>query len=292
MKVSSVLAAIGAFVSAANAASLTQVTSFGNNPTGAKMYTFQPDNLEKGAPVVLVLHYCGGTANAMYANTGWATAAAKYGFTVIYGETPNASGCWDVSSPATLSHDGNGDSTSIANMVRYAVQEPNIAADPKRVFVTGISSGAMMTNVLSAAYPELFAAATSYAGVAAGCFYTGSVAGWNSTCSSGQSIHTPQEWASIAKAMDPGYNGPRPSMTLYHGTEDTTINSQNLQEALKQWTGVFGYSMTGGQASQNQPINGWTTTVYGPKVRGVVAQGVTHSISMQVDNDLKLFGIA
>ncbi|KAL5596630.1 hypothetical protein BROUX41_006672 [Berkeleyomyces rouxiae] len=292
MKTSAFLTAIGALVSAANAADLTQVTNFGSNPTGAKMYTFKPDNLPKNAPVVLVLHYCGGTANAMYSNTAWATAATSHGFTVIYGETPNASGCWDVSSPATLTHDGNGDSTSIANMVRHVLNDKTISADPRRIFVTGISSGAMMTNVLAATYPEIFAGATSYAGVAAGCFYTGTVAGWNSTCANGQEIHTAAEWAGIAKAMDPGYQGPRPSITLYHGDADDTINPQNLQEALKQWTGIFGYNMAAGKVTANQPISGWTTTVYGEKVRGVVASGVTHSIPMQVSNDLKFFGIA
>lgn len=51
--------------------------------------------------------------------------------------------CWDVSSQKSLKHNGGGDSNAIANMVTYTLKKYN--ADPKRVFVTGSSSGAMMT---------------------------------------------------------------------------------------------------------------------------------------------------
>lgn len=57
--------------------------------------------------------------------------------------------CWDVSSQKSLKHGGGGDSNAIANMVTYALKKYN--ADPKRVFVTGSSSGAMMT----VSYPSL-----------------------------------------------------------------------------------------------------------------------------------------
>ena len=73
----------------------------------------------------------------------YARLADQKGFIVIYPESPYSGTCWDVSSPASLSHDGTGNSYSIANMVAYAIEEYN--ADPARVFVTGSSSGAMMT---------------------------------------------------------------------------------------------------------------------------------------------------
>lgn len=47
--------------------------------------------------------------------------------------------CWDVSSKASLTHDGGGDSNAIANMIKYAVATYQI--DPMKVFVTGGSSG-------------------------------------------------------------------------------------------------------------------------------------------------------
>lgn len=56
-----------------------------------------------------------------------------------------------VSSRATLTHDGGGNSNAIANMVKYTLQQYN--GDPTKVFVTGTSSGGMMT--VSYLLPEL-----------------------------------------------------------------------------------------------------------------------------------------
>jgi acetylxylan esterase len=79
---------------------------------------------------------------------------------------------------------------------------------------------------MAATYPDLFKAGSAYAGVAAGCFYTGIVAGWNSTCSGGQSIASQEAWAQTARNMYPGYTGSRPRMMIYHGSADSTIFPQ------------------------------------------------------------------
>src|ERR1700759_28121 len=99
--------------------------------------------------------------------TRFASMAEQKGIILIYPETTMDSRCWDCSSEKTLRHDGGGDSHSIANMVRYVIKKYN--ADPTRVYATGLSSGAMMTNVLMATYPDLFAGGAAFSGVAAGC---------------------------------------------------------------------------------------------------------------------------
>ena len=124
-------------------ASLTQVQSFGDNPSGIKMFIYVPANLQAKPPVVLVLHACAWTANAFFGTTKYGQLADQHGYVLIYGQTPTDGACWDVSSKQTLTHDGGGDSTGLANMVRYALKKYN--GDTSRVFVTGESSGAMMT---------------------------------------------------------------------------------------------------------------------------------------------------
>jgi acetylxylan esterase len=186
------------------------------------MYIYVPDKLQANPPILTAIHYCTGTANAFYTGTPYARLADQYGFIVIYPESPNDGGCWDVSSRATLTRNGGANSNSIANMVTYTIAQYN--ADRNRVFVAGTSSGAMMTNVMAATYPDLFKAASAYAGVAAGCFYTGTVAGWNSTCANGQSIASQDAWAQTALNMYPGYTGSRPKMMIYHGSADATIH--------------------------------------------------------------------
>jgi len=220
------LASLGAAATAdiVKRASLTQVTSFGSNPSNVKMYIYVPDNLAAKPAVIVAIHYCSGTAQAYYSGTPYARLADQHGFIVIYPESPYGGTCWDVSSPASLTHNGGGNSNSIANMVSWTVARYN--ADPSRVFATGTSSGAMMTNVLAATYPDVFAAGSAYAGVPAGCFYTGTVNGWNSTCSQGQSIHSQDVWRDTALKMYPGYTGARPKMLIIHGSVDDILFPQ------------------------------------------------------------------
>ncbi|KAK3355410.1 Alpha/Beta hydrolase protein [Neurospora tetraspora] len=288
------LLALGAsFASAAEMvkrASLQQVTNFGSNPSGVKMYIYVPNKLATKPAIIVAIHYCSGTASAFYQGTQFAQLADTHGYIVIYPESPYSGTCWDVSSPASLTHNGGGNSNSIANMVTYTIKQ--YGADASKVFVTGTSSGAMMTNVMAATYPEMFAAASVYAGVPAGCFYTGTVNGWNSTCSGGKSIHTQQEWANTVFNMYPGYAGKRPRILIHHGSADTTLYPQNFNETLKQWAGVFGY--TYGQPRQtisNQPASGWTKYVYGPNLVGDYGAGITHNIPVFAQDDLEWFGI-
>lgn len=124
-------------------ASLVQVADFGENSSGTKMYIYVPNNLATKPAIIVAIHYCTGTASAYYTNSPYATFAEQYGFIVIYPESPYSGTCWDVSSDAALTHDGGADSNSIANMVTYTIGKYN--ADSSRVFVTGMSSGAMMT---------------------------------------------------------------------------------------------------------------------------------------------------
>ncbi|KAL0767917.1 hypothetical protein CaCOL14_008892 [Colletotrichum acutatum] len=273
----------------ASAASLQQVTSFGANPSGAKMYIYVPDKLAASPPIIVAIHYCSGTANAYYSNTPYKGYADTYGLIVIYPESPYSGTCWDVSSTASLTHNGGGNSNAIANMVTYTLDK--YAGDKSKVFVTGTSSGAMMTNVMAATYPELFAAGIAYSGVPAGCFYTGTVNGWNSTCSQGQSIASQQAWAQTALNMYPGYSGSRPRMQIYHGSADTTLYPQNWNETIKQWTGVFGYSLTPQQTLPGTPSGQYTKYVYGPNLEGIYGTGVGHSVPVMGAEDLKWFGI-
>ncbi|EGS18918.1 putative cellulose binding protein [Thermochaetoides thermophila DSM 1495] len=288
MKLNNLASSLLSLVAVADAASLTQVTNFGSNPSGARMYIYVPDRLQTNPPILTAIHYCTGTANAFYTGTPYARLADQYGFIVIYPESPYSGSCWDVSSRATLTRDGGGSSTSIAQMVRWAIERYN--ADRNRIFVAGTSSGAMMTNVLAATYPDLFKAAAAYAGVPAGCFYTGTVAGWNSTCANGQSIASQQVWAQTALDMYPGYTGPRPKMMIYHGSADTTIYPQNFNETMKQWCGVFGYTYGSPQQTlANTPSAGYTKYVYGENLVGIYGSGVTHNIPVNGENDLNWF---
>jgi len=285
-------ALVALFALAADTANLVQVTSFGSNPSNTQMWIYVPDKMATKPAIIVAVHYCTGTAQAYFRGSPYAQLADQHGFIVIYPSSPYSGTCWDVSSRSALTHNGGGDSNSIANMVTYTIQKYN--ADASRVFVTGSSSGAMMTNVLCATYPDLFKAATVYSGVSAGCFVSANnqVDAWNSSCAQGQIRDTQQQWANVVKAMYPGYNGARPKMQIYHGTADTTLLPQNYNETIKQWTGIFGYNIQPQQVLPNNPMARYTTEIYGPNVQGIYAQGVGHTVPIQGNQDMKWFGLA
>ncbi len=234
-------------------AALTEVTDFGPNPTGLRMYLYVPQHVRPHPAVVVAIHYCGGTGPAFFGGTEFASLADIYGFVVVY---PSAGRCFDVSTPAALTHNGNSDPAGIVSMVRYV--QRTLHADRHRVFATGISSGAMMTNVLLGDYPDVFAAGSAMSGVALGCFATTDGSMWNSTCANGQLIKTADEWAQLVYAADPGYRGPRPRMQLWHGTEDTILFYPNFGEEVKQWTRVLHAHL----AIADHPQPSWTHTMY------------------------------
>ncbi|UBU11027.1 extracellular catalytic domain type 1 short-chain-length polyhydroxyalkanoate depolymerase [Nonomuraea gerenzanensis] len=263
----------------AASAQLTEVTGFGTNPTNLRMHLYVPDGVGTRPAVLVAVHYCTGSGPAFHSGTEFASLADRHKFIVVYPSATRSGACFDVSSPQSLTHNGGSDPVGIVSMVRYVQQRYN--ADPERTYVTGASSGGMMTNVLIGAYPDVFKAGASFSGVPFGCFATTDGSSWNSTCANGQLIKTAQQWGDQVRAAYPGYSGPRPRMQIWHGTEDATLRYPNFQEQIKQWTNVHGLSQT--PSLTDQPRSGWTRTRYGgtgtkAPVEAISLQGVGHNL--------------
>jgi poly(hydroxyalkanoate) depolymerase family esterase len=293
------LAGLGVLTTAApaHAASLTQVTGFGSNPSNLNMYVYVPANVSARPALLVAVHYCTGSATAFF-NGGahdYVTAADRYGYVIVFPEATRSGQCFDVYSPQALKRGGGSDPEGIMSMVTYAEQHYNV--DTSRVFVTGASSGAMMTNVLAAEYPDVVTAASAFMGVPATCFATTGGGTWNSDCSGGNITKTAQQWGDAARAMYPGYTGRYPRMQLWHGTQDTTLSYHNFGEEIKQWTNLNGISET--PVSTDHPQSSWTRTRYGssstqPQVDGISISGVGHSLpqSGMVQYAIDFFGLS
>lgn len=267
--------------------SLVQVTNFGSNPTGVGIYLYKPTTVVANPPLILALHYCTGTAQAYFQGTTYAQLADQYGYLVLYGNAPTAGGCWDVATNATLTHNAGGDSLGLASAVRYAIA--NYGVDASKVFVTGTSSGAMMTEVMAGAYPDLFNAGAIFSGEPYGCFAGPSA--WNSQCSTGQLTKTAQQWGDQVRSGYPGYTGARPRLQNWHGTADTTLAYQSLIEANKEWSNVLGVTFT--KNVTNTPLPGYTEMIYGDGTKYVAysALNVGHTVPEQEGLVLQFFGI-
>jgi len=241
----------------AAAASLTQVTNFGSNPGGMEMYVYLPISRPAAPAVVVPMHGCGGSGPGFYSGSEFAQLADRYGFIVIYPSAEQQAGfgkCFDTWSDAAKHRGGGSDPVSIASMVSYAVQ--NYHGDPNRVFATGSSSGGMMTDEMLALYPDVFKAGAAFMGVPFGCFANAAdYPPGTSRCTGGNMTRTAQQWGDLVRQAYPGYSGPRPRIQLWHGTADTLVPYQLLQEDIKQWTNVFGLSQT--PSSTDTPVSGW-----------------------------------
>src|SRR5690349_16320329 len=255
----------------ASAASLVQITDFGYNPTNLEMHLYVPDTVTRHPAIVVASHFCGGSGPVFFQGTPFASLADQYGFIVIYPSVTRASKCFDVSSPEAFKHNGHSDPAGIVSMVRYV--ERHFHADADRVFATGLSSGAMMTNVLLGDYPDVFKAGSAFAGVPFGCFATTDGSEWNTACANGLVSKTPQEWGNLVRAADPGFRGPRPRMQLWHGTEDTILHYPNFGEEIKQWTNVSGLSQT--PTSTDSPEQNWTRTRYADRSGRVAVEAIS-----------------
>lgn len=235
----------------ARAATLQPVDDWGANgvPAMVSMYIYVPDTLAANPPILVLAHFCGGTASAVFGQAqggGLVAAADQHGFIMVVPQAENADGtgrCWDVGSTQALTRDGGGDPHAVAQMVDYALGEYD--ANAERVYATGDSSGGMMTQALLALYPDLFKAGAAFAGVPAGCWAASNPDGsWSGPCAGGSVTHTGAEWGDIARAMVPGYAGPRPRVQLFHGDADDIISYTNHTESIKQWTNLLGLSET------------------------------------------------
>jgi poly(hydroxyalkanoate) depolymerase family esterase len=277
---------------AAHAAQFTQITEFGDNPGDLDMYVYVPDNVAPNPAIVVVNHWCTGSAANQYDWLPFDELAEQYGYIVVYPDVTRDFKCFDVSSPESLSGTG-GDSVSIKSMVDYVIAE--FGGDPDRVFATGVSSGAMMTNVLLGVHPEVFKAGSVYAGVPYTCFATDNGSMWNSECSEGRIDRTPQEWGDAVRDANPGYDGPWPRMQIFHGTEDQALYYPNFGEQVEQWTDVNGTDLVAEFTDHPEP--NWTRTRYGATdgqalVEAVSMEGVDHGVPHQPLETLRFFGIA
>jgi acetylxylan esterase len=286
----------------ASAAQMTQVnrstwTGGANLPSYTQMYIYVPDKLATNPPIVVSAHSCGNSAEGQFgAITKTRAAADQNGFIIILPDNPGQN-CWDVGSKQSLTHDGGGDTHAVAQMVRYALTQ--YEADPKRVYVFGGSSGAMMTQALLGVYPELFIAGAARAGVPCGCWAESYDPGqqWSGPCAGGSVSKTAQQWGDLVRAINPDYTGHRPRVQLYQGENDGTISYKNMGEAIKEWTNVLGLNETPtstdtiSSSGYTYDREFWKNDCGYVVLEAWSAPGQGHSMTYEEDAILEFFGL-
>jgi poly(hydroxyalkanoate) depolymerase family esterase len=242
---------------------------FTPNPGNLRMFHYVPAELKPGAALVVALHGCGQTASGYDLGTGWCQLADQWGFAVLAPEQKAANNphtCFDWFNPEDITR-GSGEADSIAAMVRDMVAGHGL--DAARVFITGLSAGGAMTSVMLATYPELFAGGAIIAGLP-----FGAARNVRDALESMRSapLHTPAQWGDLVRAAC-DYHGPRPSMSVWHGALDATVNINNAQAIVAQWADLHGLSLT---AARQELVDGAIRLSWGDRLEAYTLAGLGH----------------
>jgi poly(hydroxyalkanoate) depolymerase family esterase len=212
-------------------ARLTEMTGFGSNPGALRALVYLPDDLPANAPLVVVLHGCTQNAAGYDLGSGWSELADHHGFAVLYPEqqrSNNANSCFNWFVPEDIGRD-SGEALSIRQMVASMVADHDI--DSARVFVTGLSAGGAMAAVMLATYPEVFASGAVIAGLPYGTATTMPAAFDRMRGSKQPSAETLRGFVRDAS----GHEGPWPTLSVWQGTADHTVDQSNAALLIDQW---------------------------------------------------------
>jgi poly(hydroxyalkanoate) depolymerase family esterase len=194
---------------------------------GSRDYTiYVPSHTDgRKRPLIIMLHGCTQNPNDFAVGTGMNRLAEEYGFIVAYPGQPrtaNQSGCWNWFNLTDQMRDV-GEPRIIAGITRIIMAEFDI--DGERVFVAGLSAGGAMAAIMSATYPELYAATGIHSGLA-----YGSATDVASAFAAMRGTSSPATPAQTKCHLNTA-NG-RSRTIVFHGASDQRVHPSNAETIL------------------------------------------------------------
>ncbi|WP_431312819.1 extracellular catalytic domain type 1 short-chain-length polyhydroxyalkanoate depolymerase [Roseicyclus marinus] len=245
---------------------LSPLETFGTDPGGLRASTFVPKSFTENGPLVVVLHGSSQSARSYDIGSGWSVLAEELGVTLLFPRQRLANNSigsfnWFMTSD---SRRGKGEALSIRQMIRRVVKDHKV--DPKRVFVTGLSSGGAMTSVMLATYPEVFAGGAIVAGLPyrSADNLTAALFRMN-----GYGIPSDRRLSALVRGASK-FTGPWPTISVWHGDSDTTVDQANAGAIVGQWQKLHKVE---GPPTRIEKIDGAVRRVWcEPKGRAVIEE--------------------
>jgi poly(hydroxyalkanoate) depolymerase family esterase len=205
-----------------------------SNEAGSRVYKLY---IPAGKPdaqraMVVMLHGCTQSADDFAAGTRMNSLADEHGFLVVYPEQvthANTSKCWNWFKPQDQLR-GAGEPALIAGIVGEVAHRHG--ADPRRIFVAGLSAGAAMAVVLGETYPELFAGVGAHSGLPYGSAHD--IPSALAAMKGGRSGIPGSKYTPGAAGKPPGKAVQALPVIVFHGDRDHTVQQSNGARIVQQ----------------------------------------------------------
>jgi len=203
-------------------------------------------------PLVVMLHGCAQSGEALARGTRMNVLADRHGFAVLYPDQltkRHTHGCWhwyDLTPAA-----GGVEAHAISSLIAQLVDSHGF--DPARVYVAGLSAGAGMATALALRYPTQFAALATH---------SAPVYGVARSVTSALDVMRRGAQDDPRLAIPSGHPG-MPALLL-HGAADEVVNPVNLAQLRTQFLALNGMLDPAGQLTADcSDCSDWTLDEHG-----------------------------
>lgn len=237
----------GAASGASLASEFKPLDNFGDNPGELTASYYQADKPQ--SPLVILLHGCGQSGEALAAKSGFLQQAKTHDFSLLLPQqkpSNNATGCFNWFSKADQER-GKGETQSIVNMI----DSMQLSTKAKSTYIVGLSAGGAMASSLMTLYPKKFEAGAVIAGIPYPC--ADNLIKAISCMKSGTDM-TAKQLAQPLQKPDIRW----PKMTVITGLDDKIVNPKNATLMARQWA-----YLTGELNSTSSVENGVTRQRFG-----------------------------
>jgi poly(hydroxyalkanoate) depolymerase family esterase len=210
---------------------LSGLKNFGTDPGSLSADIYIPKNFPKNGPLVVVLHGSTQSPESYDIGSGWSTLADECGMALLFPgqrRANNLIGSFNWFETGD-SQRGGGEPLSIRQMIEQVVDDHSV--DPSRVFITGMSSGGAMTSVMLATYPEVFAGGAIIAGLP---YHSATNMMEAMVRMNGYGSPSDRELNALVRDASK-FTGPWPTISVWHGDSDTTVDDSNASSIVRQW---------------------------------------------------------